>query len=233
MVLDPTTGRQSRDFIASNFTSYGPRDFGFPIRSVEIDNPTGQWLLFKESLIRVPPYVINFRVNIDPSANTLAIQPIPIVGFIGSTPVTDQIRLVVRDYEITPSDGISLTPSQPTTKFAAFGGGTEAGTFDLIPASPTQRVRLYSYGCGYSVFPWQGATPAPLHPAWVQFQIAGFGAWANIILNSEHGSEDRTLGPYGLDLAPALSAILQFTVFFMNNDPANDAVDAWAVYTLI
>jgi hypothetical protein len=225
MVLDPIQGRVHRDFIVPGFTRYGPRSLGFPIRSLEIDNPTGQWLLVKDSVMRVPPYTINYRVNIQPSMETLEIVPLAVGGF-SSTSTGDQIRFVARDYEVLPSDGIALTPSHPTTAaavdFDQADIGGNSGSHIVVPA--TQRCRLY-----VSTFSYNNAdliAGATLFPCQCVLSLPGEVFYLNI--NAEQPSFSIEFGP-GLDLA----AGQDINYLMISGDAVGNQCNLSSVYTLI
>lgn len=232
MVLDDTRGRIARDFIAANFTTYGPRDYGFPIRSIEVDNPTGQWLLLAESFIRIPPYTVNWAVNIQPSARTLQIKPIAVSGF-SSTTVGDPIRIVVRDYEIPPTAGVSLTPIQPVTQFEIFPFLFDDGSnHNLIVVPANQRARVYMIGASYTNGMYNNAPPNDFFPPMVvTITIGGFGEWATLGLNAEHPTTVLPLTP-GLDLAPGVDVQCKLDTW-QGLGGAFVGADVYAVYTLI
>lgn len=202
MTLDPVVGRVARDFLVANFVSFGPRSYGFPIRSIEIDNPTGQWLFIKESAIRVPPYTINFMANIQPSTQALEIVPRAIGGFpLAAT--GDQIRFVIRDYEIVPSNGISLVPNNPTTSraedFDTATPGGSSGNHIIIPS--TQRMRLFASRFTYA--DTAIGTPASMIPAICILTAVTGGQFWYLTISPESPHDETIFGP-GLDFAAGI-----------------------------
>lgn len=198
--LETAIGSVFRDFIPAG-QDYAQREVGFYIRSVEIDNPTGQWLLLKESNIRIPPYTINWRINIQPAARTIEIDATTPRGF-SSTTVGEPVRLVCRDYEIDPSQGISMIPHNPLVQrehnFDQATTGGNGGT--LIQSAANERIKLYEARFSYNEN--EIITGAALIPAICQLTLIGApgGEFWHLLINAEKPSDETVFGP-GLDLA--------------------------------
>lgn len=223
-------GQTFSDFILPSFTSYD-RDPGFFIRCVEIDNPTGQWLRLRDSELRVPPYTVNWRVNLPVASRTITIDPQPVQGF-STTTVGSPIRLVLYDQERPPQQGVSLVPNQPITQFEIFPFLFDDGTnHNLIVVPPDQRARIYMIGASYTNGMYNNAAPNDFFPPMVvTITIGGFGEWATLGLNAEHPTTIMPLTP-GLDLAPGID--VQCRLDTWQNLGAFFGADVYAVYTLL
>lgn len=221
-------GETFRDFITIGQLPYGPREVGFNIASVEIDNPTGSWLLLKESDIRIPPYTVNWRINLKPSARTIEIEATPPVGF-NNTQAGSAIRLVCRDYELEPAQGVSLTDAQPITRAASqIAIADQAGAVGmLIVTTATERIRLYAVTFSYSINTIINPT-LPLIPAVAGLALTSPGPLVDLIINAEQPSDHIVFGP-GLDCL----AGDDLTFVMTSGDLGGIEVRLTAVYTLL
>lgn len=221
-------GQVFRDFISPG-VDYPQREVGFYIRSVEIDNPTGQWLLIKESQIRIPPYTINWRINIQPAARTIAIDATNAPTGFSRTTAGSPIRLVCRDYEIDPSQGVSMIPHSPITRFAVdFDQASFGGNSGLhIPAAATERIKLYQTVFSYNGNPIRAG--AALIPAHCILSVTGFGEWQYLNINAQQPTTIVEYGALGVDFEAG--ADINYSV--LSNSVGGIEVNITSVYTLL
>ncbi len=108
----------------------------FYIRSIRIDNPTGQWLAITNPALGVfiPPYTVGFSLNINPTL-TVTITPQTPAGQISNPIVGQAASVLVSDTPVTaPSGG---TPSNvDTMQVATFTPTVAAGVMPNVNAGP-------------------------------------------------------------------------------------------------
>jgi hypothetical protein len=142
---------------AASLRSAGFRGSGY-IKSVEIDNPTGSWLLISTDNTFVAPYTIGFKHNLDYAATEIS------VNFVATGPAGqistflnvagDKVRVVIYDDLVEASGGSDYNAfvtrqDQPEiqvifiTQTIAAGGTNAQSITGLLGGSLVKRLRVF------------------------------------------------------------------------------------------
>lgn len=129
-----------QSLFANAFVSAGPTiqpttlNATFYIRSVRVDNPTGQWLYLDVPGAYIPPYTVGWTMNVNPTLSVTIRSQTP--GGQVSNPILGQwASIIVTDTPITtPSTGLPIIPD--STQVSANTMTVAGGVMPTLNAGP-------------------------------------------------------------------------------------------------